>query len=93
MLTIAVIAVLKVDSDPKPIDYVVPRLKGDPATRLEDSTNEEELEPVLESGEGEQDGGKSRDGGFFGEGVCDARKVCLEVAKVHCVFVSERGWI
>ena len=71
----------------------MPRLEGEPTTRLEDTTDEEEFEPVLESGEGEQDGGKGRDGRFFGEGVGDACEVRLEVVKVHCVFVSVRGWI
>jgi len=71
----------------------VPGLEGDPTTRLEDATDEEELEPVLKSSEGEQDGGKSRDGRFFGEGVGDACEVRLEVVKVHYVFVSTRGWI
>ena len=53
MLTITIITLLKVDGNPTPIDYIVPSLEGESPTRLEDTADEEEFEPVLESGERE----------------------------------------
>lgn len=74
-LTITIVTLLEVDGNPKRINDAVPSLEEHPPTRLEDATDEEEFEPILEPGEREEDGGKSRDGRLFGEGVGDVCKV------------------
>jgi len=89
-LTITIITLLKIDGDPNRINHSIPSLKDDPTTRLENTANEEEFEPVLEPGEGEQDGGKCRDGWFFGEGLSDTREVRREVVEIHHVRVYGR---
>ena len=90
-LTVTVITLLEVDGNPEPVHDVVPGLKGGPSTRLKDTADEEEFEPILESGEREQDGRESRDGRFLGEGVGDVCDVCREVAKVHDASFDEEG--
>jgi hypothetical protein len=74
-LTITIVTLLEVDGNPKRINDAAPSLEEDPSTRLEDATDEEEFEPILEPGEREQDGGKGCDGRLFGESVGDACKV------------------
>jgi hypothetical protein len=51
--TIAVITLLEVYGNPERINYAVPSLEDDPPARLEDATEEEEFEPILESRERE----------------------------------------
>ena len=61
----------------------MPSLGGEPPTGLEGTTDEQEFEPILESGEREQDGGKGRNGRFVGEGIGDAREVRREIVQIH----------
>ena len=71
------ITTVDINGDPKRIDDAAPSV-GPPA-RLEDSANQEEFEPTLESVEGEHDGGKGRDKRFSGEGIVVGCEVCWVV--------------
>ena len=75
--TIAVINLFDVNGDPERINDAAPSV--DPPARLEDSADQEEFEPTLKSGEGEQDGSKGRDESFSGEGIVVDCEVCWEV--------------
>ena len=79
ILTITAITLSEVDGDPKRINDAIPSLECNPPTQLEDSDDQEKFEPILESGEGEQDGSKGSDGRFCGEGVVIVCEVCWEV--------------
>ena len=67
----------------------MPSLGDDPPTRLEDTTDEEEFEPILESGEREQDGREGRDGRFLSEGGGDVCEVRRKIVQVHDVSVNK----
>ena len=73
--TIAVVTILELNGDPYIIKEVLPDLEGDPPARLQDTTDEEEFKPILDSGERNQDCCKGRDGRFFSEGIGDVREV------------------
>lgn len=60
VLTIAVVTILEFNGNRKRIYYMVPSLEGDPPTRLEDTADKEEFEPILGSDEREEDGGEGR---------------------------------
>lgn len=83
MLTVTVITVLKVDGDPKQIIYGLQNLIGKPTTSLEDATDEEEFEPILESNEREQECGEVCEGRLCSKGSGSVRKGFWEVVQVH----------
>jgi len=50
MLTITTVTLFEVDGDPERIKDTAPSVKCNPPTRFEDTADEEEFEPTLESG-------------------------------------------
>ena len=74
-LTMAIVALFKVDADPERVGEFVPSLEDKPPACLENAADEEEFDPVLQSGEREQHGREGREGRFFGERAGDVREV------------------
>ena len=66
-----------VNGDPKRTNDAAPNV--DPPTCLEDSADQEELEPTLESGGGDQDSSNGRDEKVSGEGIFIGCEVWWEV--------------
>ena len=50
--TVAIVTLLKIDGDPNRIKEALPTLEHRPPARFQDTADEEELEPVLDPGEG-----------------------------------------
>ena len=69
MLTVTAIILFEADGDPKRSKDGVPSLECNSLTRLKDTADQEEFEPMLESGKRGREGGN---GGTLGQCVCQS---------------------